>query len=290
MRSRCEQVVFGALPAADVRARLETVIAAEGLELKPETVEAIVSRADGCLRDALKLLQQAATNEAALAMVGGAEVERWAAMALRRLAEGDLPGALDAGQMLLRCAQTVTGEAAGALQALAEQIYNLHLVMQLQATAETVRLGEEAWGSLAKAARATTPEKVEVWTELIWEAWGRNKGALMRADALLGLTLVRMHAARVRAMVVTPPPAVASAVPTSGPALADAGGPLSLERMIAAADPNVAGLLAKATLVSADGGELVLRCASLATRKRLKTLAEQVLALAPGFQDLEVVA
>jgi hypothetical protein len=105
----------------------------------------------------------------------------------------------------------------------------------------------------------------------------------------LGLTLVRMHAAKGLAVVAAPPAPVA-AQPRAVAPQADAGGPLTLEGMIAAADPNVAGLLAKASLVSAEGAELVLRCASLTTRKRLKTLAEQVLALAPGFQALEVVA
>ena len=69
-----------------------------------------------------------------------------------------------------------------------------------------------------------------------------------------------------------------------------AEGELSMAGMVAAADLNLQGLLGKAELVSATGGELVLRSASAVTRKRLKAVAGQILALAPGCRDLEVVA
>ena len=154
----------------------------------------------------------------------------------------------------------------------------MQLVQQLGADAEQVQLGEEAWGALSRAAKFTTPHRAERWVELVWEAWGRGRSALMRADALLGLTLVRMHSAPAEPVVDVRSPANA------------ADGELSLAGMIAAADLNLQGLLGKAELVSATGGELVLRSASAATRKRLKSAAGQILALAPGCRDLEVVA
>ena len=296
LRSRCEQVVFGALAPEEVRQRLEVVMAAEGLDLQPATVEAIVSRADGCLRDALKLLQQAAVNEEALENSGQRQAEVWAAKVLRRLAEKDLPGALNDGRVLMSAAMAATGDQAGALQALAEGLYALQLVQQLGADAEQVQLGEEAWAALSRAAKFTTPHRSERWIELVWEAWGRGRSALMRADALLGLTLVRMHRAAAERVVEVRSPATAAPLqqarkePAVAAAAAVAEGELSLAGMIAAADLNRQGLLGKSELVSATGGELVLRSPSAATRKRLKSAAGQILALAPGCRDLEVVA
>ena len=298
LRSRCEQVVFGALAPEEVRQRLQEVMAAEEIELQPATVEAIVSRADGCLRDALKLLQQAAVNEEALENSGQRQAEVWAAKVLRRLAEKDLPGALNDGRVLMSAAMAATGDQAGALQALAEGLYALQLVQQLGADAEQVQLGEEAWAALSRAAKFTTPHRAERWVELVWEAWGRGRSALMRADALLGLTLVRMHSAPAEPVVAgrSTSNAAPSQQAKKEPAMASpavgtaAEGELSMAGMVAAADLNLQGLLGKAELVSATGGELVLRSASAVTRKRLKAVAGQILALAPGCRDLEVVA
>ena len=169
-------------------------------------------------------------------------------------------------------------------------------VQQLGADAEQVQLGEEAWAALSRAAKFTTPHRSERWIELVWEAWGRGRSALMRADALLGLTLVRMHSAAAEPVVDVRSPANAAPLqqarkePAEAAAAAVAEGELSLAGMIAAADLNLQGLLGKAELVSATGGELVLRSPSAATRKRLKSAAGQILALAPGCRDLEVVA
>ena len=296
LRSRCEQVVFGALAPEEVRQRLQEVMAAEEIELQPATVEAIVSRADGCLRDALKLLQQAAVNEEALENSGQRQAEVGAAKVLRRLAETDLPGALSDGRVLMSAAMAATGDQAGALQALAEGLYALQLVQQLGADAEQVQLGEEAWAALSRAAKFTTPHRAERWVELVWEAWGRGRSALMRADALLGLTLVRMHSAPAEPVVDVRSPANAAPSqqakkePAAAVAVAVAEGELSMAGMVAAADLNLQGLLGKAELVSATGGELVLRSPSAVTRKRLKAVAGQILALAPGCRDLEVVS
>jgi DNA polymerase-3 subunit gamma/tau len=295
LRSRCEHVVFGALEPAAVRGRLEAVMAAEGFALKPETVEVIVSRADGCLRDALKLLGQARVNEGALEQYGAKQVEIWAAKTLRRLAEKDLAGALKDGRVLMQTAVALTGEASGALQALAESLYALQLVQQLGADAAQVQLGEEAWAALSKASKFCTQHQSERWVELVWEAWGRGRSALMRADALLGLTLIRMSSVPTSGPQPAAPAPVVSAkpetkpasVPTSGPG---PGGQVTLEVLIAAADEDLAAVLGKAEMVSATGGELVLRSSSPVTRKRLKAQAGAILALAGGLTDLEVVS
>ena len=293
LRSRCEHVVFGALAPAAVRGRLHEVMAAEGFELKPETVESIISRADGCLRDALKLLGQARVNEAALDQFGPKNVELWSAKTLKRIAEKDLAGALKDGRVLMQTAVALSGEASGALQALAEALYALQLVQQLGAGAEQVQLGEEAWAALNKASKFCTPYQAERWVELVWEAWGRGRSALMRADALLGLTLIRMSsvpAAAPSSAVVAPAP---EAAPTKGlpeaPAPEPVSGEVTLAALIAAADVDLAELLGKAELVSASGGELVLRGGSAVTRKRLKAQAATIVALA-GCSELEVVS
>jgi DNA polymerase-3 subunit gamma/tau len=56
--SRCQRFDFRRVPEADIRAALESVAAAEGVEVSSAAMAAVARRAEGSLRDGLGLLEQ----------------------------------------------------------------------------------------------------------------------------------------------------------------------------------------------------------------------------------------
>ena len=240
-----EQLSFGSISSEDLQQRLETVLETEGISLSEETITTIVSRADGCLRDALKLAQMASVDEESLQQLGQLDLERLAALTLRRLAEGDLSGALRDGQLLLQTSQTHSGDPAAGLQAMAEQLAHAHLLIALGDDAP-VRLGEETRASLQRVVRHVDAGRLHAWTSLLWEAWGRAKGALLRADALMVLTLVQMTEATGQPVEPSAAPShrpMPTTAPKAKPVEILSDGNL-LEGMIAATeDLNLKGLL-----------------------------------------------
>jgi DNA polymerase III subunit gamma/tau len=59
--SRCQRFTFRALSAAEIARHLERVAREEGIQATPQALETLASAAEGSLRDALSLLDQAAT-------------------------------------------------------------------------------------------------------------------------------------------------------------------------------------------------------------------------------------
>jgi DNA polymerase-3 subunit gamma/tau len=59
--SRCQRFTFRALSVAEITRHLERVAREEGIRAAPEALETLASAAEGSLRDALSLLDQAAT-------------------------------------------------------------------------------------------------------------------------------------------------------------------------------------------------------------------------------------
>ena len=292
IRSRCESILFKSLIPAEINGMLESVADAEGLELKDETIEAIVAKSNGSPRNALKNLSLAAEDETTFELQGQQQLELLSARVLRRLAQGDLAQAMEAGAMLTRSCVGEHGNGATALQMLAEQIYNAISVQQLGLQADELSLGEEAWVCLRKAADSTDAARLGAWADLVWSAWDKADGALLRVEALVGLTVCRMAKADgVRATESAPAPV--SAVPQTPAVRATESGPLDQDSMVAAAAsaPNLQGLLKKAELMSFEGGLLTLGCSSLMTRKRLAGLAGDVVELlaGQGVREVEVV-
>jgi len=58
IRSRCQRFDFHRLPKADIVARLECIVQAEGLKAEPAALEEIARYATGSMRDAISLLDQ----------------------------------------------------------------------------------------------------------------------------------------------------------------------------------------------------------------------------------------
>jgi DNA polymerase-3 subunit gamma/tau len=62
--SRCQRFTFRALSVSEIAKHLEKVAAAEGIRVEPAALETLAAAAEGSLRDALSLLDQAATLSA----------------------------------------------------------------------------------------------------------------------------------------------------------------------------------------------------------------------------------
>lgn len=87
IRSRCQHIPFHRISVPHIRQRLQTVCEAENIPISDEALWELSRQADGALRDALSLLEQAVTladgelsMESIRQMLGGGtrpEVERW---------------------------------------------------------------------------------------------------------------------------------------------------------------------------------------------------------------------
>lgn len=61
IRSRCQHIPFHRISERDIQAKLATIAVAEGLEVEEEAIWELSRQADGALRDALSLMEQAIT-------------------------------------------------------------------------------------------------------------------------------------------------------------------------------------------------------------------------------------
>ncbi|NGP54347.1 DNA polymerase III subunit gamma/tau [Thioalkalivibrio sp. XN8] len=98
--SRCLQFNLKRLPVAMIRERLKLVAENEGLEFEPPALDLLARAADGSLRDALSLLDQAASHgggrlaEADVAAMLGTVDRECAVRVLEAVVAGDAPGLL----------------------------------------------------------------------------------------------------------------------------------------------------------------------------------------------------
>ena len=93
--SRCVRFTFRRLTVADITARLQTIVDAEGLTCEPSLLTLLAERADGAMRDAVMLLDQVSrvgvdTAEQYQRLIGHTDD---APHILSLLLNGDLPGA-----------------------------------------------------------------------------------------------------------------------------------------------------------------------------------------------------
>ena len=99
--SRCQRYDFGKIEDKQIRAKLEWILEREGVYYEPESLNHIVSLADGGMRDALSLLDQALAyggnqllEKDVLSVFGLASNKEKIAL-LKALATGDIPAILD---------------------------------------------------------------------------------------------------------------------------------------------------------------------------------------------------
>jgi DNA polymerase III subunit gamma/tau len=132
LASRCQRFEFRRIPSETISAHLSRVAGEESIELAPEAAEAIARDAEGSVRDALSLLDQAAvlgggkvTGEEVGSLVGAPEMDVHFALA-DAVAVGDarevfgiVHGLVQEGQDLRHFATQVTGHFRNLLLALA---------------------------------------------------------------------------------------------------------------------------------------------------------------------------
>ncbi len=192
--SRCLQFMLKQIPPPQIRQQLDKVLGLEGVAADPGALALIARAAQGSMRDALSLLDQAIAHGAGQveeagvrAMLGAVDASYLYAL-LEHLADHDAPGLL---------AQADALEAHGlsfesALQGLASLLHRIALAQTLP---ETVPDDDPDRARLLALARTLTPEDVQLFYQIAL----RGRGDLPLApDEFAGftMTLLRMLAFR----------------------------------------------------------------------------------------------
>ena len=211
--SRCLRFNLKPLPARELADYLSTILEAEGLPAERGAVAAIARAAEGSVRDALSLLDQAIAfsdglrEDEVAAMLGTVGRERVAAL-LERIHAGDAPGTLAAVAEMT----AVIPDPSGLLTELVSYLHRL-AVAQFAPDAVDDGLGEDA--RLRELAASLEPEAIQLYYQI---ALHGRRDLPLAPDPRGGLemTLLRMIAFR---------PDDATAAPASGSGGAAVGSP-----------------------------------------------------------------
>ena len=192
--SRCLKFNLKRLPAGDIGAHLERILAEEGIEFEPSAVELVARAAEGSMRDALSLLDQAIAHgagtvmeEEVRAMLGAVDRSRVIEL-LDAVAAHDAAGALEV-------VAAVASDAADYADVLGELVNTLHRIAVRQAVPGAADPDPDS--DLAEActrlAGRLSPEDVQLHYEIALR--GRRDLALVPEPRLgLEMTVLRMLA------------------------------------------------------------------------------------------------
>ena len=224
--SRCLKFNLKRLPADDIAAHLERILAEEAIEFESAALKLVARAAQGSMRDALSLLDQAVaygagtvTEEEARAMLGTVDRSRVFEL-LDAIAAHDAAGALDV-------VAAVASDAADYADVLGEVVNTLHRIAVRQAVPGVADPDPDLAEACARLAQRFSPEDVQLYYEIGLR--GRRDLALV-PDPRLGMemTVLRMLAFTPDEAGATPPsgsradPAVATAAPASRTATREA--------------------------------------------------------------------
>ena len=196
--SRCQRFDFRRVSVRDIEGRLETVLAAEGIQAEPGALRAIARRAEGGVRDALSSLDQVLSfrgDAVELAdvgrMLGLVDEDRYLAF-FEIAANGDRAGVFAFVQDLLDDGH----DPAEFLRGLGDALRTL-LVLRLDPEAEAVELLPESRERFLAAAEALVPADLLRMLAALseFEASGmlhRSSQPRIQLEVLL-LRLVRME-------------------------------------------------------------------------------------------------
>ena len=217
--SRCLKFNLKRLPADDIADHLERILAREGIESETAAVRLVARAADGSMRDALSLLDQAVAygagavmEEEVRAMLGAVDRSRVIDL-LDAIAAGDAAGALDV-------VAAVASDAADYEDVLGEMVNTLHRIAVRQVVPGAAEPDPDLAEACARLAAALSPEDVQLWYEIGLR--GRRDLALV-PDPRLGMemTVLRMLAFTPEAPGAAPAPGSragrADETPASGP-------------------------------------------------------------------------
>ena len=250
--SRCLKFNLKRLPAEDIGAHLARILAEEGVAFESSAVRLVARAADGSMRDALSLLDQAIAygagrveEEEVRAMLGSVDRTRVVEL-LDAVAAHDAAGALEV-------VGAMGNDAADCADVLGEVVNTLHRIAVRQAVPGAAEPDPDLADACDRLAERMSPEDVQLYYEIGLR--GRRDLALV-PDPRLGLemTVLRMLAFAPEAAAVAPQPgshaagagavdASAPPVAAAGPALGRTGGREAAERTSARPD-----------LATTDGG------------------------------------
>ena len=190
--SRCLKFNLKRLPAGDIAGHLERILAEEAIEFESAAVQLVARAADGSMRDALSLLDQAVAygagtvrEEEVRAMLGTVDRSRVVDL-LDAVAARDAAGALDV-------VAAVASDAADYEDVLGEVVNTLHRIAVRQAIPGAAEPDPDLAEACGRLAERFSPEDVQLHYEIGLR--GRRDIALA-PDPRLGLemTVLRMIA------------------------------------------------------------------------------------------------
>ena len=238
--SRCLKFNLKRLPAGEIAGHLERILVEEGVEFEAAAVERVARAAEGSMRDAQSLLDQAIAygagtvmEEATRAMLGTVDRSRVVEL-LDAIAERD-------AALALEVVDAIASDAADYADVLGDLVNALHRVAVRQAIPDSVEPDPEFAEACARLAGRLTPEDVQLYYEI--GLHGRRDLAIV-PDPRLGLemTVLRMLAFTLDASEA-PSPARAEtggAGPTSTPAGPSVARPLPAAPAAAPGTPEAA--------------------------------------------------
>ena len=315
--SRCLKFNLKRLPADDIAAHLETILGEEAVEFEASAVKLVARAADGSMRDALSLLDQAIAygagtvlEEETRAMLGAVDRSRVFDL-LDAVAAGDAAGAL-------KVVAAVESDAADCADVLGEVANTLHRIAVRQVVPDATDSDPGSAEACARLAQRLSPEDVQLYYEIALR--GRRDLALV-PDSRLGLemTVLRMLAftpdAEEAPAPASEPPSrhrAAPAVAASGATATERGAAPAVERTDTGVDPasltphgwrdlveelglsGLAGELASnSVLVESEGGRLRLELApthaALNTARAQEALRSALAVRFGGPVELEIV-
>ncbi len=203
--SRCLQFNLKRLAADDIAAHLETVLAEEAIEFETPAVKLVARAAQGSMRDALSLLDQAiaycagnVAEEETRAMLGAVDRSRVIEL-LDAVAVHDAAGALEV-------VAAVANDAADYADVLGEMVNTLHRIAVRQVVPEVADPDSDPdfAEACARLAQRLSPEDVQLFYEIGLR--GRRDLALVPDPGLgLEMAVLRMLAFTPGADVPAPP-------------------------------------------------------------------------------------
>ena len=230
--SRCLKFNLKRLPADDIGAYLEQILAEEAIGFEAPAVKLVARSAEGSLRDALSLLDQAiaygagaVTEEEVRAMLGTVDRSRVVEL-LDAIVAHDAAGALEV-------VGAIASDAAHYHDVLGELVSILHRIAVHQAVPGATDPDPDLAESCTRLAERISPEDVQLYYEIGLR--GRRDLALV-PDPRLGLemTVLRMLAFTLDAG------AAASSAPASLASGSDRTAPMSASAPVAAPAPTPA--------------------------------------------------
>ena len=190
--SRCLKFNLKRLPASDIGAHLGSILAAEGIEFEASAVELVARAAEGSMRDAQSLLDQAIAYGAGTVMEAQTRAMLGAVDRSRVFELLDAVAARDAARAL-EVVGAIASDAADYADVLGELVNALHRIAVRQAVPDAAESDPEFAEACARLAGLLAPEDVQLYYEIGLR--GRRDLALV-PDPRLGLemTVLRMLA------------------------------------------------------------------------------------------------